>query len=82
MMKGGIIMKHVAKPDYQIEELDDRVEFFFWGGFMDFMKALGSKFSEAFNEFVSYIKTTMPRVYNHIKDWLNEVKNYFSADAC
>ena len=66
---------------YSIEELDDRVEFFFWG-FMDFLKSWTSNFSDWYNEFTNYLKTTVPKIYDHLKGWMHAMKSYFEPGSC
>ena len=66
---------------YYIEELDDRVEFFFWD-ISDWLKSIASSISGGYHEFVAYIKTTYPVVYHFFRDCINSMKSYFDSGGC
>lgn len=74
-------MKDLKNQNYYIEELDSRVEFFFWG-IGDWFKSIADHVSGGFHEFVSYIKTNFPVVYHWFRDTINNMKSYFDSGGC
>ena len=74
-------MKDSKNQNYYIEELDERVEFFFWG-IEEWLKTVADHFSGGFQEFVTYMKTNFSHLYHWCKDAINNMKSYFSSGSC